>query len=125
MGAIVLNNYVASYGTDCALDAGVSISGSLDMRPQEHFTRAKRLWQPMLAEDLRDVFMLGKWGHRVKARLSHDHFLRMMRASDVTVRIRSLAQCVLKQKSNLKSQLSCRVMFGVFVVLTIVSWVGN
>jgi hypothetical protein len=123
MGAIVLNNYVASYGADCALDAGVSISGSLDMRPQEHFTRAKRLWQPMLAEDLRDVFMLGKWGHRVKARLSHDHFLRMMRASDVTV-CTFLAQWMLKN-TNFVGSLSCCVVCGCFCRLTIEPLVGN
>jgi len=39
----------------------------------------------MLAETLRDEFLLGKWGYRVKEKLSHDEFLRMMRASHVTV----------------------------------------
>jgi predicted alpha/beta-fold hydrolase len=85
MGAIVLANYVASYGESCALDGAVPISGGLDMRYQEHFYRAQRLWQPMLAETLRDEFLLGKWGHRVKERLNHYEFLRMMRASHVTV----------------------------------------
>ena len=87
MGAIVLSNFVSSYGNDVALDAAVAISGGLDMRPQAGFTRAKRLWQPMLAEDLRDIFLVGKWGKRVKERLSHEDMLRMMRASDVTVRL--------------------------------------
>jgi predicted alpha/beta-fold hydrolase len=87
MGAIVLSNYVASYGESCALDGAISISGGLDMRYQEHFFRAQRLWQPMLAETLRDEFLLGKWGHRVKERLSSHDFLRMMRASHVTVSI--------------------------------------
>jgi predicted alpha/beta-fold hydrolase len=84
MGAIILSNYVASYGEECALDGAVSISGGLDMRYQEHFFRAQRLWQPMLTETLRDDFLLGKWGHRVKEKLTHDEFLRMLRASHVT-----------------------------------------
>jgi predicted alpha/beta-fold hydrolase len=86
MGAIVLNNYVASYGPDCALDGAIGISGGLDMRYQEQFYRAQRLWQPMLAETLRDEFLLGKWGKRILARLSEYEMLRMMRASHVTVR---------------------------------------
>jgi predicted alpha/beta-fold hydrolase len=85
MGAIVLSNYVARYGPACALDGAMSISGGLDMRYQEHFYRAQRLWQPMLADTLRSDFLLGKWGHRVKERLTHYQFLRMMRASHVTV----------------------------------------
>lgn len=85
MGAIVLNNYVASYGAECALDGAIGISGGLDMRFQENFTRAQRLWQPMLAETLRSDFLLGKWGMRVHERLSKDDLLRMMRATHVTV----------------------------------------
>jgi hypothetical protein len=42
MGAIVLSNYVASYGKECALDGAISLSGGLDMRFQENFERAKR-----------------------------------------------------------------------------------
>jgi predicted alpha/beta-fold hydrolase len=87
MGAIVLNNYVASYGPECALDGAIGVSGGLDMRYQEDFFRAQRLWQPMLAETLRDDFLLGKWGYRVHARLSKYEWLRMMRASHVTVSI--------------------------------------
>ena len=56
------------------------------MRQQEHFVRAQRLWQPMLAEDLREVFLLGKWGERVRARLPKDVMLNTMRASHITVR---------------------------------------
>jgi hypothetical protein len=61
-------------------------TGGLDMRQQEHFVRAQRLWQPMLAEDLREVFLLGKWGERVRARLPKDVMLNTMRASHITVR---------------------------------------
>ncbi len=86
MGAIVLSNYVASSGIDCALDGAISISGGLDMRFQEHFGRAQRLWQPMLAETLRSDFLLGKWGIRVHERLSKYEMLRMMRATHITVR---------------------------------------
>lgn len=86
MGAIILSNYVASYGVDCALDAAISISGGLDMRFQENFGRAQRLWQPMLAETLRTDFLLGKWGKRIHERLSKYELLRMMRATHITVR---------------------------------------
>eukprot|EP00934_Nitzschia_sp_Nitz4_P008632 Nitzschia sp. Nitz4//scaffold74_size92883//53864//58924//NITZ4_004827-RA/size92883-augustus-gene-0.6-mRNA-1//1//CDS//3329557607//8622//frame0 len=84
MGAIVLSNYVSSYGSECALDGAITISGGLDMRYQEHFVRAQRLWQPMLAETLRNQFLLGKWGHRVEARLSQDDIIGMLRATHVT-----------------------------------------
>ncbi|KAG7366440.1 alpha/beta fold family hydrolase [Nitzschia inconspicua] len=84
MGAIVLSNFVASYGPACSLDGAVAISGGLDMRYQEHFSRAQRLWQPMLSETLREDFLLGKWGRRVMARLSNDEFLKMTRATHVT-----------------------------------------
>ena len=85
MGAIILNNYFASYGSQVPLDGGIALSGGLDMRYQEQFYRAQRLWQPMLAETARDDFFLGKWGHRVKARLSESNFLRLMRSKHITV----------------------------------------
>ena len=78
MGAIVLNNYVASYGADCALDGAITMSGGLDMRYQEEFFRAQRLWQPMLAEEMRDTFMLGKWGFRLQAQLSKYEICQML-----------------------------------------------
>ena len=58
MGAIVLSNYVARSGKDCHLDAAMAISGGLDMREQINFYRSQRLWQPMLAKELRDTFIL-------------------------------------------------------------------
>jgi predicted alpha/beta-fold hydrolase len=85
MGAIVMNNYVASYGSDCVLDGAIAVSGGLDMRFQEHFYRAQRLWQPILAEELRSHFLLGKFGIRVHERLSRNEMLRVMRATHVTV----------------------------------------
>lgn len=84
MGAIILNNYFASYGSEVPLDGGIALSGGLDLRFQEHFYRAQRLWQPMLAETARDDFFLGKWGHRVKARLSEENFLQLMRSKHIT-----------------------------------------
>jgi alpha-beta hydrolase superfamily lysophospholipase len=85
MGAIILNNYVSSYGSEVPLDGAIAISGGLDMRYQEDFARAQRLWQPMLTETARDDFFLGKWGHRVKARLSESNFLKLMRSKHITV----------------------------------------
>ena len=95
MGAIVLSNYVASYGADCALDGAMAISGGLDMRYQEKFYRAQRLWQPMLTEELRDNFLLGKWGYRVRQRLSHYEMLRTLRASHITGRSMTLLLSIL------------------------------
>ena len=86
MGAIIIANYVATYGKDCALDAAVAVSGGLDMRYQEHFYRAQRLWQPMLAGTLRDEFLLGKFGHRAKAKLSPTEYLKILKATHITVR---------------------------------------
>ena len=85
MGAIILSNYVARIGDNCPLDAAVAISGGLDMRFEHEFYRAQRLWQPMLAQELRDTFLVNKWGERVRARLSLDDMKRSMRASHVTV----------------------------------------
>jgi len=85
MGAIILNNYVASFGSDCALDAAISLSGGLDMRYQEDFVRAQRLWQPMLTETARNDFFLGKFGKRAKARLSESDFRNFLKAKHITV----------------------------------------
>jgi len=84
MGAIILSNYVASYGPDCALDAAVAVSGGLDMRYQEHAYRTQRLWQPMLAGELREKFLLGKFGHRVKDKLTPLQYIQILRASHIT-----------------------------------------
>lgn len=84
MGGIILSNYIARSGTDCALDSGVSISGGLDMRFEENFYRALRLWQPIVAAALRDNFVVGKWGERVRARLSKSDMKKLMRGTHVT-----------------------------------------
>jgi len=84
MGAIILTNYVARSGPDCALDVGMAISGGLDMRYQLYHHRAKRLWEPMLALTLRDQFIIGKLGDRYSARLTRQQMLELMRATDVS-----------------------------------------
>ena len=109
MGGIIMNNYVASYGSACVLDAAIGVSGGLDMRFQETFFRAQRLWQPILAEQLRSDFLLGKFGKRVHERLSKDEMLRVLRATHVTVSasgkgsslaFRSYAHPVLERQGN-------------------------
>ena len=86
MGAIVLTNYVARSGEDCALDAAIAVSGVLDSRFQFYNERAKRLWQPMLAITLRDQFVLGKVAERYHQRLTRKQMLELMRATHITVR---------------------------------------
>jgi dienelactone hydrolase len=85
MGAIILANYVARSGADCALDAAIAVSGVLDSRLQLFNERAKRLWQPMLAITLRDQFVIGKVGERYRARLSKTQMLGLMRATHISV----------------------------------------
>ena len=84
MGAIIMANMVARAGPDCALDAAVAVSGGLDMREMIDFARAQRLWQPILTQELRETFVIGKWGERVRHRLTKDEMVAMMRATHVT-----------------------------------------
>ena len=79
-----MGNYVARSGADCALDAAVAISGGLDMRYETHFYRAQRLWQPLLTETLRNDFVIGKWGERVRERLTKEQMKMMMRATHIS-----------------------------------------
>lgn len=55
------------------------------MRVQAFFERAQRLWQPMLAKTLRDVFVVGKFGERYRERLTKQQMLEMMRATHISV----------------------------------------
>jgi len=84
MGAIILSNYVARSGSDCALHTAVSISGGLDMRYETNFTRAQRLWQPILTQELREKFVLGKFGEKMRQRLSKQQMKEMLRAYHIT-----------------------------------------
>ena len=84
MGAIILGNMVSRTGADCALDVAVAISGGLDTRFELDLPRAQRLWQPLLIKKLRDHFALGKWGERVRYRLSKTQMKALMRSTYVT-----------------------------------------
>lgn len=97
MGAIVLNNYVATYGSDCALSAGFSVSGALDCRLEMDFVRPKRVWQPMIADFSRKRFV-AKWGERIKARLSQDELIRFLRVTNVVDLDKFLAVAYYKPK---------------------------
>jgi len=84
MGGIIMANMVSRTGPECALDAAVSVSGGLDMRQELDFERAQRLWQPILTQELRETFVIGKWGERAYQRLTKDQMKSMMRATHVT-----------------------------------------
>jgi predicted alpha/beta-fold hydrolase len=84
MGAIVLANMVSQTGSHCALDIAVSVSGGLDIRYNIINPRAERLWQPMLAMNLRHLFLLSKWGERIRARLPHNIWHQFLYAHTVT-----------------------------------------
>lgn len=81
----MLNSYVATSGTSCALDAAFSISGALDCRYELNDTRSKRLWQPILADSMKSQSLLGKHGKKVRARLTDYEMRQLMRASSVVV----------------------------------------
>jgi predicted alpha/beta-fold hydrolase len=81
MGAIILSNMVARTGSECALDAAVAMSGGLDIRKEIDYHRAQRLWHPLLAPMLRDTFVVGKWGERVRQRLTKEQMKALMRAT--------------------------------------------
>ena len=84
MGAIILSNLVGRAGNDCALDAAIAVSGGLDLRFQANFYRAQRLFQPIVTVALRGTFVLGKWGERVRARLSKQQMKALMQGTHVT-----------------------------------------
>lgn len=86
MGAIILSNYVARSGENCALDSAVAVSGGLDMRQQLNFRRSMRLWQPMLTFGLRGDILLGKYARHYKSRLTKEQFLNLLRVTSISVR---------------------------------------
>eukprot|EP00592_Proboscia_alata_P007191 CAMPEP_0194360064 /NCGR_PEP_ID=MMETSP0174-20130528/7375_1 /TAXON_ID=216777 /ORGANISM="Proboscia alata, Strain PI-D3" /LENGTH=656 /DNA_ID=CAMNT_0039131343 /DNA_START=324 /DNA_END=2294 /DNA_ORIENTATION=+ len=83
MGAIILSNYVARSGPNCYLDTAVAISGGLDMRGQLDFHRSMRLWQPMLASELREMILV-KHRSKYEERLSKKQFRSLLRATSIT-----------------------------------------
>lgn len=82
MGAIVLSNYVASYGSECALSVAFAISGALECRYEMYFERTKRLWQPMIAGHSREHHLI-KWGEYLQERLKKDEMMKLIRANNV------------------------------------------
>jgi len=54
------------------------------MREQLTFRRSMRLWQPMLAQGLRDDFIVTKFDLRFRERLTVEQHLSLMRASSVS-----------------------------------------
>ena len=85
LGGIVINNYVATYGQDCALDVAVSISGALATRFQQYYERSKYTWQPLIGGHQRDHFLNEKWGKRLLQRLGQEDFRNMLRSTNVVV----------------------------------------
>jgi hypothetical protein len=78
--AIILGINDARSGSECAFDVAFAISGGLDMRYDTYFGRTQRLWQPIIAKDLRGSFVVGKWGERVRSRLTKKQMKALMRA---------------------------------------------
>lgn len=83
MGAIVLGNYVASAGSECALDVAFAISGALECRHEQNYTRAQRMWQPMIGDFLRQKHYQAKFAERLKARLTRPEMLGFLRSTNV------------------------------------------
>lgn len=81
MGAIVLNNYAIRL--DCALDIAFSISGSLDCRFQQNFTRSQKLWQPMISYHVRQDQHLAKWGKLLERHWTRDRMTQFLRATNM------------------------------------------
>lgn len=67
----------------------MAISGGLDMRQQLNFKRSMRLWQPMLTSGLREDILIGKYARHYKYRLTTEQFLGMLRATSISVSLRS------------------------------------
>jgi predicted alpha/beta-fold hydrolase len=83
MGAIVLNNYASTYGSECALDIGFSISGAMECRHEAYNERAKRLWLPLVAELTRFSQLTAKWANRLAYRLPREDMLALLRSRNV------------------------------------------
>ena len=104
MGGITLNNYVASYGEEVALDVSVSISGGLSCTTQKDFQRSSFTWQPLLAGFTKKYFLEQKWGQRLYHKLGRDGYQGLMRASSVAVRLLLLVhKCITSLDSRSSS----------------------
>lgn len=87
LGAIVLNNYIASYENNVALDVGVSISGAIACRFQQDFRRSQLTWQPLIAACTKKNYLNQKWGQRLYHQLGSSDYQGLMRATSVVVSI--------------------------------------
>jgi predicted alpha/beta-fold hydrolase len=101
MGAIILNNYVASSGKECALDAAFSISGALECRNEQNYTRPQHLWQPMIVEHIRIDQHKNKWGERMRAKLNHSDLVGLLRATNVVAYDQFIAVAYSQEFDNL------------------------
>ena len=93
LGAIVLNNYVSSFGDRVALDVSVSISGALDCRYQQHYARSRRIWQSMIVAHMKDQFLYSKWGNRIYTMIGPERYRQLMRARDIVVSLSAGRNC--------------------------------
>lgn len=88
MGGIILSNYVARSSSNCHLDSAVAVSGGLDLRENLNFYRSMRLWQPILAQTLKQDFIIKKFDGRFRQRLidfmNFEKHLFLMRATSVS-----------------------------------------
>jgi predicted alpha/beta-fold hydrolase len=82
MGAIVVANYAVRSGSDCALDAAVAISGALECRVEQNYTRAQKLWQPMVAALLRLAYF-DRFLPQLASKLTPSELLGYQRATHV------------------------------------------
>jgi hypothetical protein len=85
LGAIVLNNYVASYEEEVALDVSVSISGAVACPFQKDYRRSQLTWQPLIAACTKRRYLDHKWGQRLYHQLGSADYQGLMRATTVVV----------------------------------------
>lgn len=82
MGGICLANYAARSGTNCPLDAAVSISGALDTRRQPEFHRSEKLWQPFLSKVLRETITT-KFRGQLEKKMTAEQIKKVERAGSI------------------------------------------
>jgi hypothetical protein len=85
LGGIVLNNYVATYEEEVALDVSVSISGAVACPFQKDYRRSQLTWQPLLAACTKRSYLDHKWGQRLYHQLGRADYQGLMRATSVVV----------------------------------------
>jgi predicted alpha/beta-fold hydrolase len=101
LGAIVLNQYVASYGERVALDVSVSISGAMDCTFQQVYRRSQRIWQSMIVTHMKDHYLYPKWGNRIFQQIGQENYQKLMRAGDIVVGTCGWGLCAYQHRSNI------------------------